>query len=109
MKIRTYIKILSIISLSICFNSCDNVEKAKDGYDRIIYIDLDNCGNVEVVDDTLRDTNLEYRAEIDQLFKETFNKLDEALDGKLNLEIKGTREMRVNQFLEMEGGHFFVG
>ena len=38
MKIRTYIKILSIISLSICFNSCDNVEKAKDGYDRSINI-----------------------------------------------------------------------
>ena len=85
------------------------VKKSIVGYDRIIYIDLDNCGNVEVVDDTLRDTNLEYRAEIDSLFKETFRNLDDALDGKLNSEIKGTREMRVNQFLELEGGHFFVG
>ena len=87
----------------------NKVKKSIEGYDRIIYIDLDNCGNVEVVDDTLRDTNLEYRAEIDSLFKETFRNLGEALDGKLNSEIKGTREMRVNQFLEMEGGHFFVG
>lgn len=85
------------------------VKKSIEGYDRIIYIDLDNCLNVEVVDDTLRDTNLEYRAEIDQLFKETFRNLGAALDGKLNSEIKGTRGMRVNQFLEMEGGHFFVG
>ena len=87
----------------------NKVKKSIEGYDRIIYIDLDNCGNVEVVDDTLRDTNLEYRAEIDQLFKETFRNLGKALDGKLNSEIKGTREMRVNQFLEMEGGCFFIG
>lgn len=45
------------------------VKKSIDGYDRIIYIDLDNCPNAEVVDDTLRDTNLEYRAEIDSIFK----------------------------------------
>ena len=87
----------------------NKVKKSIEGYDRIIYIDLDNCGNVEVVDDTFRDTNLEYRAEIDSLFKETFRNLGKVLDGKLNSEIKGTREMRVNQFLEMEGGRFFVG
>ena len=85
------------------------VRKSIEGYDRIIYIDLDNCLNVEVVDDTLRDTNLEYRSEIDGIFKETLVLLGLIGTDKLNSEIKGTREMRVNQFLEMEGGHFFVG
>ena len=83
------------------------VKKSIECYDRIIYIDLDNCDNVEVVDDSLRDTNLEYRAEIDRLFKETFKKLGSAIDKKLNSEIKGTRDVRVNQFIEIEGRHFF--
>ena len=86
------------------------VKKSIEGYDRIVYIDLDNCQNVEVVNDTFRDTNMEYRAEIDSLFKETFNQIGmENLESKLNSEIKGTRQMRVNQFLEMEGGRFYVG
>ena len=77
------------------------VKESIEGYDRIIYIDLDKCENVEVVDDTFRDTNLEYRAEIDQLFKETFRKLGNVLDGKLNSEIRGTREERVNMFIKL--------
>ena len=50
----------------------EKVKGSIGGYDRIVYIDLDNCPNVVVVDDTFRDTNLEYREEIDRLFKETF-------------------------------------
>ena len=85
------------------------VRKSIEGYDRIIYIDLDNCPNVEVVDDTLRDTNLEYRAEIDSIFKEILSLLGLRGSGKLNQDIKGGRDARVNQFLEMEGGNFYVG
>lgn len=85
------------------------VRKSIEGYDRIIYIDLDNCPNVEVVDDTLRDTNLEYRAEIDSIFKEILALLGLRGSGKLNQDIKGGRDARVNQFLEMEGGNFYVG
>ncbi len=85
------------------------VKKSIEDYDRIIYIDLDNCPNVEVVDDTLRDTNLEYRAEIDSIFKEILALLGLNGSGKLNQDIKGGRDARVNQFLEMEGGNFYVG
>lgn len=50
----------------------DMLEKVKSSiaiYDKIIFIDLKNCDNVEVVDDKFRDTNLEYRMEIDSIFK----------------------------------------
>ena len=72
------------------------------GYDRLIFLDLDNCKNVEVVDDKFRDTNLDYRREIDQLFKEAFNEIGWDTMGKLLYSgISGTREERLAQFHQM--------
>lgn len=83
--------------------------KVKDSirtYDLVLYIDLDNCDNVQVEDDRFRDTNLEYRREIDSIFKEIIKELGEDISGKLNSNIRGTREDRVNQFIYLEGGRF---
>lgn len=73
-------------------------------YDKIVFLDLDRCGNVVVVDDKFRDTNLEYRREIDWLFKDTVLKL--VLSGvlpasKLSDSIYGTRDERVGKFIEL--------
>ena len=72
-------------------------------YDKIVFLDLDNCANVEVVDDKFRDTNQEYRKEIDMLFKETLLKLVCAgeLSGKICDSIAGTREERIAKFIEL--------
>ena len=72
-------------------------------YDKIVFLDLENCSNVEVVDDKFRDTNLAYRKEIDLLFKETLLRLmcDGELAGKVCNSISGTREARVNRFIEL--------
>ena len=76
----------------------EKVRKSMSGYDLIVFIDLDDCGNVEVVDDKLRDTNLEYRSEIDRLFKETLVKLRGEIFGKLDTCINGSRENRLELF-----------
>jgi ribA/ribD-fused uncharacterized protein len=73
-------------------------------YDKIVFLDLDRCGNVVVVDDKFRDTNLEYRREIDWLFKDTLLKL--VLSGvlpasKVSDSISGTRDERVGKFIEL--------
>ena len=87
----------------------DRLQQNMDRYDRIVFLDLDKCANVEVVDDKFRDTNLEYRKEIDQIFKEVIGRLGTAyLWGKLSTDIQGTRENRVERFLEMESGSFIV-
>ena len=75
-------------------------------YDKIVFLDLDKCGNVVVVDDKFRDTNLEYRQEIDWLFKDTLLKL--VLSGvlpsdKLSDAISGTRDERLSKFIELIG------
>ena len=71
-------------------------------YDKIIYIDLANCENVNVVDDKFRDTNLEYRTEIDSIFKETFALIGEdILKGRLCDSIMGSREERVEKFMDL--------
>ena len=72
----------------------------------IVFLDLDKCGNVVVVDDKFRDTNLEYRQEIDWLFKDTLLKL--VLSGvlpsdKLSDAISGTRDERLSKFIELIG------
>ena len=84
----------------------DRVKNSIGGYDRIVYIDLNNCTNVQVVDDTFRDTNLEYRQEIDWLFKDTLLKL--VLSGvlpanKVSDSVYGTREERLSKFIEVIG------
>lgn len=73
-------------------------------YDKIAFLDLDRCGNVVVVDDKFRDTNLEYRREIDWLFKDTLLKL--VLSGvlpasKVSDSISGTRDERIGKFIEL--------
>ena len=75
-------------------------------YDKIVFLDLDKCGNVVVVDDKFRDTNLEYRQEIDWLFKDTLLKL--VLGGilptsKVSDAISGTRDERLSKFIELIG------
>lgn len=72
-------------------------------YDKIVFLDLDNCANVEVVDDKFRDTNLAYRREIDMLFKETLLKLvcSGELLGKICNSIYGTRDERIARFIEL--------
>lgn len=74
-------------------------------YDRVVYIDLDKCDNVEVVDDKFRDTNLEYRKEIDGLFKGVIESLEcnGVLRGKVERNIFGTREERVEKFIDLVG------
>ena len=84
----------------------DKVRQSMSGYDLIVFIDLDDCGNVEVVDDTFRDTNLDYRSEIDMLFKETLVKLRSEVFGKLDTCINGSRMARVDLF-EMRDGYRF--
>ena len=73
-------------------------------YDKIVFLDLDRCCNVVVVDDKFRDTNLEYRREIDWLFKDTLLKL--VLSGvlpasKVSDSISGTRDERIGKFIEL--------
>lgn len=74
-------------------------------YDKLIYIDLDKCDNVVVVDDKFRDTNIEYRKEIDSIFKEVLNKLGTINPLQFNdilvSDIYGSREERVEKFVKM--------
>lgn len=82
----------------------NKVRESIKAYDKIIYIDLDNCDNVQVVDDRFRDTNLEYRKEIDDIFKETFNLLGkDVIESRLVSSIMGSREARVNMFVKLFG------
>lgn len=78
-------------------------KKMKDSikeYDAIVFLDVDNCRDIEIVDDHFRDTDPKFRAEVDKIFKDTFVRLgSECLGDKLNCLIKGTREQRVEQFL----------
>lgn len=89
----------------------EQLDKVRDSvwkYDRLIFLDLNNCSNVEVVDDKFRDTDLEYRREIDQLFKYVLAQLGhEFIYQKVNFRIYGNREARVQKFIGLEGGKFF--
>jgi ribA/ribD-fused uncharacterized protein len=88
----------------------DQLEKVRASvgvYDRLVYLDLDNCGGVEVVADEFRDTDLDYRKEIDQLFKYALAQLGpEFVAEKVNANIKGSRVERVDQFQAEEGARF---
>ena len=80
------------------------VRESVKSYDKLVYIDLDKCDNVVVVDDKFRDTNMDYRREIDSIFKETLEKLNDVLSDKVIDDICGDRETRVNQFLDILDG-----
>jgi hypothetical protein len=60
-------------------------------FDRIFYIPLSKCQNVVVVDDEFRDTDLEYRAQIGDIFNNTIKELNL----KNVFEVYGNREERI--------------
>lgn len=67
--------------------------------DGMIFLDLDDCGSVKVVDDRFRDTDAAYRVEIDSIFKEVFARLGRGvLKNRLVVSVKGGREERVAAF-----------
>jgi len=83
-----------------------NVVESMPKYDRIIFFDLDDCMNIDVVDDKFRDTDLDYRREIDAIFKEVVQQVDR---NKIVFRgIKGTREERVEAFLETQCAGFEI-
>lgn len=68
-------------------------------YDKIIWIPLDKCGDVKVVDDKFRDTNFGYRKQVDELFQSVFYSL---LNHSNNFAIVyGSRDERVNDFFNV--------
>ena len=67
-------------------------------YDDIIFIDLDRCKDIKIVDDKFRDTDPKFREEIDKIFKKTI--LNLRLGGKSNSIIFGTREERIEEFVK---------
>lgn len=66
-------------------------------YDVIFYIPLKGCDNIEVVDDKFRDTDLEYRKYVDELFQQALILLDKEGSNKV-IEIYGSREERIEKF-----------
>lgn len=69
-------------------------------YTRILYIPLCFCENVKVVDDKFRDTNSEYRRQIDSIFAAEFLSLSR--NGSQMDVIYGNREERVKRFYLLE-------
>ena len=76
-------------------------------YDGIIYIPLNECNDIKVVDDKFRDTDLEYRAYVDKLFSESINLLDETTRDNV-YEIYGSREQRLEMFYENFNQDFVI-
>lgn len=72
-------------------------------YDILILLDLDKCDNVKVVDDRFRDTNIEYRKEIDRIFKEFIDSTRQKSKGILISDICGDREERIRKFEDKVG------
>lgn len=62
-------------------------------YDYLIYIPLSTCKDVIIVDDKFRDTNAEYRQEIDVNFKHILNTISKFLPPIIT--VHGTREERI--------------
>lgn len=75
-------------------------------YDTIIYIPLEKCNDIEVVDDKFRDTDLNYRLYVDKLFQKVISDLDE-IDRDKIVEIWGSRNDRLAMFFD-ELNHKFV-
>lgn len=76
-------------------------------YDAVIYIPLEKCNNVKVVDDKFRDTDIEYRCYVDRLFKNAISTL-ENIDREKIIEIYGDRKERVTQFYEKVHQYFVL-
>lgn len=76
-------------------------------YDRIVYIPLNKCDDIKVIDDKFRDTDLEYRAYVDKLFSESIKQLDEITRHKV-YEIYGTREQRLELFYQNFSDYFII-
>ena len=70
-------------------------------FDILVYIPLDKCADVEVVDDRFRDTNLEYRRQIDEIMGNVFILLKGSLTMTHVDMLYGSRERRVSEFLSM--------
>lgn len=70
-------------------------------FDYLFYIPLDKCEDVEVVDDKFRDTNLEYRKQIDMIMGELYNRLSATgvLSNVFVMCLFGSRQKRVDRFL----------
>jgi hypothetical protein len=67
-------------------------------FDALIYIPLNKCDDIEVVDDKFRDTDFEYRKQIDSIFNAMWLILI-GLGARMNI-IYGSREERVNWFFD---------
>ena len=68
-------------------------------FDILLYIPLDKCEDVIVVDDKFRDVNYTYRNQIDSIMKAVFDYL---LDAGSNINvIYGSRETRVDTFMNV--------
>lgn len=70
-------------------------------FDVLVYIPLDKCADVKVVDDRFRDTNLEYRQQIDMIMENVFMVLQTHLAMTKVRMLYGSRERRVSDFLLM--------
>lgn len=68
-------------------------------YTSILYIPMSLCKNIKVVDDKFRDTNFEYRKQIDAIIESEFISLLGHASIKL---IYGNRDERVERFYLME-------
>lgn len=67
-------------------------------FDSLIYIPLNRCDNITVVDDKFRDTNFEYRKQIDKILDMIWLSL--VADGSKMDVIYGSRDERVEWFIE---------
>ena len=77
-----------------------SLERSMRCLDRIVWIPLSMCDNVKVVDDKFRDTDVEYRRQIDGLFGRYLHLLSS--QGMKVTMVYGSRDERVRAFLEYE-------
>ena len=92
----------------------DMVKESMRKLDIIFYIPADKC-NFDIVNDTFRDTNLNYRKEIDQLFKMLLSEYNDNYDADVFfpkgdspaiIELSGTREQRllaISDYIDLDG------
>lgn len=72
-------------------------------YTRILYIPLDKCVDINVVDDKFRDTNFDYRKQIDAIFHSILSSLYLSDMNYHNImDIYGSRAERVEWFIRTE-------
>jgi len=84
----------------------DKMREAVILYDKVLFIPLCKSKDIKIIDDRFRDTDSEYRKEIDRLFSFVIDSLgDEFKKGKI-IEISGDRELRLKQADEKLGFKF---